>query len=267
MYSNQNKHRATVVCLHSSMSHGGQWRALVNRLSADFNVLTPNLLGYSGADNDFAQQLCLEDEVNAVMRQIAELDGPVHLVGHSFGGAVSLRLACMYPQHIASLTVYEPVWFSLLFENGASDAETREIDRIRKNLASETVFGRLRGAQQFIDYWAGGDGWTQLSAAQQHRFASLSGKVAAEFGALLAAAPATQELKKLAMPVRLLCGAETRDSARRISELLAEMLPSVEYRRLDGLAHMAPVTNADDVNPLIIDHILANAADDRVAVA
>jgi pimeloyl-ACP methyl ester carboxylesterase len=267
MYSKQNKYRATVVCLHSSMSHGGQWRALVNRLAADFNVLTPNLLGYGSADNGFARQLRLEDEVNAVMRQIGAFCGPVHLVGHSFGGAVALRLASMYPQRVASLTVYEPVWFSLLFENGVSDAETREIDRIQKALASQTEFGRRRGAQQFIDYWAGGDAWSQLPATQQYRLASLSSKVAAEFGALLAAAPATQELRKMDIPMRLLCGTETRDSARRVSELLAEILPGVEYSRLDGLAHMAPVTNADDVNPLIIDHILANAADDRLAVA
>jgi pimeloyl-ACP methyl ester carboxylesterase len=267
MYSEQHNDRATVVCLHSSMSHGGQWRALVNRLGADFNVLTPNLLGYSGANDGFDQQLCLEDEVNAVMQQIGLVVGPVHLVGHSFGGAVSLRLASMYPQRIASLTLYEPVWFSLLFENGVSDAETREIDRIQKTLASDTQFGRLRGAQEFIDYWAGGDGWTHLSAQQQDRLASLSCKVAAEFGALMAAGPATQELRKLDLPVRLLCGTHTRDSARRISELLAEIVPGVEYRRLDGMAHMAPVTNANDVNPLIVEHILANAADDRVAVA
>ena len=265
MYSDNRNHLPTVVCLHSSMSHGGQWRALVNRLENDFDVPTPNLLGYSGVN--FDRQLCLEDEVKAVMQQIENVNGPVHLVGHSFGGAVSLRLASMYPQRVASLTVYEPVWFSLLFEDGVSNAETMEIDRIQKTLASDTQFGRLRGAQEFIDYWAGGDGWSHLSAQQQDRLASLSSKVAAEFGALMAAAPATQELRKLDIPVRLLCGTNTRDSARRISELLAEIVPGVEYCRMDGMAHMAPVTNADDVNPLIVDHILANATHDRVAVA
>jgi pimeloyl-ACP methyl ester carboxylesterase len=259
--------RATVVCLHSSMSHGGQWRALANRLENDFDVLTPNLLGYSGANDDFDRQLRLEDEVQAVMQEIGKVGRPVHLVGHSFGGAVSLRLASMYPERIASLTVYEPVWFSLLFENGMSDAETTEIHRIQKSLASDTQFGRLRGAQEFINYWAGGDGWSYLSTDQQSRLASLSSKVAAEFGALMAAGPATQELGKLNIPVRLLCGTNTRDTARRISELLAEIVPGVEYCRLDGMAHMAPVTNADDVNPLIVDHILANATDDRFAVA
>ena len=51
------------------------------------------------------------------------------------------------------------------------------------------------------------------------------------------------------------------------SELLAEIVPNVEYFRLDGLAHMAPVTHADDVNPLIIEHIFANATDESIAVA
>ena len=266
MFSNNTQGRATVVCLHSSMSHGGQWRALVSRLGDDFNVITPNLLGYSGANDNF-EQLRLEDEVAAVMRQIDGIDGELHLVGHSFGGAVALRLASMYADRIASLTVYEPVWFSLLFDSGLGGDEIHEIDRIQKLLGGKSRFQQKRGAQDFIDYWAGGDGWSHLPGEAQDRLVSLSSKVAAEFGALLAAGPATQELASLDVPVQLLCGTNTRYSARTISELLAEILPGVEYHRLQGLAHMAPVTNADDVNPLIVDHILANAEDAHVAVA
>ena len=266
MFSNNTIDQATVVCLHSSMSHGGQWRSLVSRLGNDFNVVTPNLLGYSGANDSF-EQLRLEDEVAAVMQQIEAIEGPLHLVGHSFGGAVSLRLASMYPERIASLTVYEPVWFSLLFDSNLLAEELLEIDRIQKLLGSDSCFGQTRGAQDFINYWAGGDGWSQVPVEQQDRLVSLSSKVAAEFGALMAAGPATQELYKLDVPVQLLCGTNTRDSARRISELLSEIVPGVEYQRLEGLAHMAPVTHADVVNPLIVDHILANAADERVAVA
>jgi pimeloyl-ACP methyl ester carboxylesterase len=265
--NSSNTSFATVVCLHSSMSHGGQWRALVNRLEGEFNVITPNLLGYSGASDDFSAQLRLEHEVAAVMRQLDATKGPVHLVGHSFGGAVALRLASMYPERIASLTVYEPVWLALLFENGVNKDEIREVNRVQKALSSNTRFGQLRGAQEFINYWADGDGWTHLDVPQQDRLASLTTKVAAEFGALMAAAPATQELYRLNIPVRLLCGTKTRSMARQISELLAEIVPGVEYFRLDGLAHMAPVTHADDVNPMIVQHIVANAADGSKAVA
>ena len=266
MFGNDEKDLATVVCLHSSMSHGGQWRALVNRLGNDFKVITPNLLGYSGANDGF-EQLRLEDEVAAVMQQISGIEGPLHLVGHSFGGAVALRLASLYPERVASLTVYEPVWFALLFDGGVQDDECREIERIQRLLGSDSPFGQTRGAQDFINYWAGGDGWSHLPVEAQDKLTSLSSKVAAEFGALMAAGPATQELYNLDVPVQLLCGTNTRNSARQISELLAEMLPGVEYHRLPGLAHMAPVTNADDVNPLIVNHILANSTDERVAVA
>ena len=232
--------KTTVVCLHSSMSHGGQWRALVNRLEGDFNVITPNLLGYDGA-NDFDTQLQLEHEVASVLRLVEAVSSPIHLVGHSFGGAVALRFASMYPHHVASLTVYEPVWFSLLFEGGANPDERREVDRIQNLLASSSQFGRMHGAREFINYWADGDAWSQLVPEQQARLAGLSAKVTAEFGALMAAAPATQELYKLNVPLRLLCGTETRSSARRISELLAEIVPGVEYIRVDGVSHMAPV--------------------------
>ena len=266
MYSNKFGARQTVVCLHSSMSHGGQWRALANRLQGEFTVVTPNLLGYGGG-GDYFEQLSLEDEVDAVMAQLESVTGRLHLVGHSFGGAVALRLATLYPERVASLTVYEPVWFSLLFDNGLGGEDIPEIDRIQKLLGATSRFERTRGAQDFINYWAGGDGWSFIPPEQQERLVSLSSKVAAEFGALMAAGPATKELAGLNIPLRLLCGTNTRQSAREISELLAEILPGVEYFRLQGLAHMAPVTNADDVNPLIVEHVLANAKDEESAVA
>ena len=266
MYSNNFTARETVVCLHSSMSHGGQWRALAHRLHGQFNVVTPDLLGYGGASDRF-KQLSLDDEVEAVMAQIEWVAGPLHLVGHSFGGAVALRLATIYPERVASLTAYEPVWFSLLFDNGLQGDDISEIDRIQKLLGGNSRFEQTRGAQDFINYWAGGDGWSHIPTEQQERLVSLSSKVAAEFGALMAAGPATKELADLDLPLRLLCGTNTRQSAREISELLSEILPGVEYFLLQGLAHMAPVTNADDVNPLIVEHVMANAADEETAVA
>jgi pimeloyl-ACP methyl ester carboxylesterase len=266
MYSNNFTTRETVVCLHSSMSHGGQWRALAHRLHGQFNVVAPNLLGYGGASDCF-KQLSLEDEVEGVMAQIESVAGSLHLVGHSFGGAVALRLATLYPERIASLTVYEPVWFSLLFDNGLGGKDIPEIGRIQKLLGGNSRFEQTRGAQDFVNYWAGGDGWSFIPTDQQERLASLSSKVAAEFGALMAAGPATKELADLDVPLRLLCGTNTRQSAQEISELLSEILPGVEYFRLQGLAHMAPVTNADDVNPLIVEHVMANTADEETAVA
>ncbi|MEM7432055.1 MAG: alpha/beta hydrolase [Pseudomonadota bacterium] len=258
---------ATVVCLHSSMSHGGQWKALATRLRDHFEVVTPNLLGYDGCGGTFDGAHRLEHEIEVLLPIIEQATDPVHLVGHSFGGAVALRLASLLGDRVASLTVYEPVWFALLFAEDGDGDHAREVIRVRDSLLSESEIGRLRGAREFINYWADGDGWSHIPAEQHARLASLSAKVAAEFSALMAAGPATQEFSRLNVPVRLLCGTDTKVSARRISELLSEIVPGVEYLRLNGLAHMAPVTHADDVNPLIVDHILANVDRGERAVA
>ena len=40
--------------------------------------------------------------------------GPIHLVGHSYGGGVALRFALSFPERLRSLTLIEPSCFHLL---------------------------------------------------------------------------------------------------------------------------------------------------------
>jgi pimeloyl-ACP methyl ester carboxylesterase len=45
-------------------------------------------------------------------------NGLIHLVGHSYGGAVALRFATQYPERLRSLVLIEPVAFHLLRDEG-----------------------------------------------------------------------------------------------------------------------------------------------------
>ena len=49
-------------------------------------------------------------------------DGPTHLVGHSFGATVALRMAIERPQKVARLTLIEPVMFAASRDNDATKA-------------------------------------------------------------------------------------------------------------------------------------------------
>jgi pimeloyl-ACP methyl ester carboxylesterase len=57
------------------------------------------------------------------------------------------------------------------------------------------------------------------------------------------------------MPVHLICGTATRDSARRVAQALASRLPNVRLDWLEGAGHLAPITDAARVNEVILDRI------------
>jgi pimeloyl-ACP methyl ester carboxylesterase len=85
-----------VLLLHGSPGSQGPWRALVERLRHSHRVITVDV--------------ALQHELNGVdsVLRIGLLPGErFHLVGHSHGVAVALRMAQVRPQRLHSLTLCE----------------------------------------------------------------------------------------------------------------------------------------------------------------
>src|SRR5206468_11485635 len=63
----------------------------------------------------------LADEAALLGEQLEAAEGPIHLVGHSYGGAVAFKMATSEPwaSRIRSLTLIEPVLPTLLCDNAA----------------------------------------------------------------------------------------------------------------------------------------------------
>jgi pimeloyl-ACP methyl ester carboxylesterase len=251
-----------IVCLHGSASSGRQWHQLIDKLGRHYRVVTPDLIGHGGHRFDTRTRLRLDDEVDVVLGQLGETTAPFHLIAHGYGGAVALRLACRYPQRVASLTLYEPAHFLSLFEDGLSSAEARELRKLHTTVVkcANSKFGRWRSAREFVNYAHGSNLWKQLTALEKRRCAAAAPIVAAEFSALMVAGARLDDLSALTMPVRILCGTRTRRTAKRICELLADRIPGALMHWLDGLKHMAPVTDATPVNTVIAELITGTDA-------
>lgn len=251
----------TVLCLHASASGGRQWRRLADALGTNFRLLTPDLLGYG--EDGFARdgRFSLDDEVEHVLRQLDDDVTRLHVVGHSYGGAVALRFALRHPRRVASLTVYEPAQPLLLFEDGLHTPEAREARSLREVFVGHaaTTFGRWRAAREYVDYWSGPDTWNTLSFAQRRRINGLVPKIAAEWDALFSASAALGDVSALTMPVKILYGSRTRRTAKRVCELLQQRIAGSCLEQVDGLEHMGPLTHAHVVNPLIVEHLGAAA--------
>lgn len=233
--------RPTLLCLHCSGSSGRQWDAYRAALEPEFELLSPDLLGYGPrAAWPVGRIASLDDEADALLPLLHARPEGVHLFGHSFGGAVALQLALRWPQRVRSLTLFEPVRFALL-DGTASGAEVVGVGR---QIGVLVTWGRLHeAAQRFVDYWSGPGTWTRLPAARRQLFAERMPKVHAEFETLFAERVPAARYAGLAMPLQLLGGERSPAPARDVLAILARQLPHARHRVLRGLGHMAPVTD------------------------
>ena len=84
----------TVVLVPGSCSTGAAWRPVIAAWEGQFRCVTTSLLGYGGtAERRTAQDPCISHEAEILEQVIRKAGGPVHLVGHSFGGVVALAVA------------------------------------------------------------------------------------------------------------------------------------------------------------------------------
>jgi pimeloyl-ACP methyl ester carboxylesterase len=249
-----------VLLLHSTGASGAQWRALVERLAGRFHVIAPDLCGY-GASAGWSGRgaFRLADEAAGLAPLLARFETPVHLVGHSYGGAVALHLARTRPERIASLAVYEPVAFHLLREGDAHDtAALREIAAVAAAVVRALASGDYAaGAAHFMDYWSGPGTWAGQPAARQDALAARVAKVALDFEAAMHEAALPSDFARLAVPALLLQGDRSPAPPRRIAQRLARAMPGAAHRIVHGAGHMGPLTHRDEVNEQIVAFLSA----------
>src|SRR5262245_41628107 len=137
-----------VIALHCSGATGQQWQTLTRALGPAFTVTAPDLIGcgdnphWSGK-NPFE----LIDEARPIVDIVDAWKGPVHLVGHSYGGGVALRLAVERPARIASLSLYEPTAFHVLRTTGEDgQAALEKIRALAAKIGRHVVAGAYRAA-------------------------------------------------------------------------------------------------------------------------
>jgi pimeloyl-ACP methyl ester carboxylesterase len=233
-------HAPPVLALHSSGAGARQWARWQALLPAGVRWLAPDLLGY-GSDAGPVAAATLDDEVAHLEPWLAPHPGGVHLVGHSYGGAVALRLALRWPQKVLSLSLYEPVAFALLRDDPAREGWA-EIERVGLEIARLAAHGELEtAARTFVDYWTGPGAFSALPAATQRAVASRMAKVGAEFHALFADATPAPAYARLSMPVCVVGGSRSPGPARRILQRLQALLPQARVTTLAGAGHMAPL--------------------------
>ncbi len=106
-----------MLLVHGSVVNGEATWAAQGALAERFELVVPNRRGFPpGPDVD---RVDFEDEA-VWLEQFVEPG--THLVGHSYGGVISLFAAARYAADLRSLTVIEPPAFGIARGNAAAEA-------------------------------------------------------------------------------------------------------------------------------------------------
>lgn len=119
-----HNHKQTLVLLHSGGMAGVEWQPQITPLTAQFNLLIPDLPGHGQSLLADGQSLSITVMAEAVLTMLAkEQLQKVHLLGSSMGGAVALWLAINHPEVIDKLVIYR-IGYS---KNQATYAQTQSM--------------------------------------------------------------------------------------------------------------------------------------------
>lgn len=173
---------------------------------------------------------------------------PFHLIGHSFGGAVALRLArllCQAGIPPTSVCVYEPVCFHVLPSAGPARDEIVDVAEQMERLTT------AEATAAFVNYWNQPGYFEALPAKVQQGMIAKQMKVNADFAALLHEPAQLHDYSVIDCPVLLMHGSQSPLSSRTVASLLASVLPDCTEVEV-AAGHMAPLTAPELVNSAVL---------------
>lgn len=218
----------TFVLLHGFGGQAAQWLPLMERLAgAGLSTIAFDLPGHAGSLHH-AGAGSAKAAAQAVIAGLEDA-GPVHLCGHSMGGAVACLAALIAPEKAASLTLLSPGGFGP--DINAAALRTYGAAATKAELASA-----------LSPFYAPGLAPPEAALERMARMRSIDGQVAMlrDIAGIITTPEGTQgtlplaRIAALGIPASILWG--TRDAILPAHQ--AGALPGGDVRLLDGVGHM-----------------------------
>ena len=242
-----------LVLLHGAGGEARDWRRFEAELPAGYRCVALDSYGHGGTPAwPGPAALSIDDQAHLVATLARSIGVPVHLCGHSYGGAIALRLAVTQPELVRTLSLIEPQCYPLLRESGDPLFEVSA--SLCDGFCAALERGEPeRGWRQFIDYFSGDGFWDRLRPEVRTRFLALS---PIEHWAVLLSSPTTiDDVRRVQVPTLVLCGENTTAPERRMCEIIADASPRATLGMLPAAGHMSPITHPKEVAGRIARHL------------
>ena len=246
-----------VVLLHAGGSSGAQWRKAGAHLEDSFRLVVPDLIGFGETDSwPVPATLTHDGQARLVLAVLDRAgDGPVHVVGHSYGGSTAVRLLLAAPSRVARLVLIEPNLAGLLKEAGEAALYEEYRDLAETFIADAEAGQSERAWHRFFDYRNGAGSWESLPDRLRGRMLDQTMQTVAAYYSNLNNPTTLDDIRSISQPTLVLCGTATTAPDRRITEILRDTLPDCAYETISGAGHMSPLTHPDEVAAAIRRHL------------
>ena len=258
-----------VVFVHGSASDMRTWKHQLQGIGASHRAIVysrryarPNEPIPEGADDPMLPHV---DDLVSFLRQVDAV--PAHLVGHSWGGFVSLLAAIRHPEAVRSLVLMEPPVLSLFVSTPPRPSELLRMLLRRPRTAIAIMRFGITAAEPAAKAYRRGDdeagfevfargvlGREAFEGLSSERRAQAWDNVAVDKAQLLGQGfpPLSDEqVRGVAVPTLLLHGERSPGLFRLLADRLEELLPNARRVEVPGASHIMHEDNPQVVNEAI----------------
>jgi pimeloyl-ACP methyl ester carboxylesterase len=246
---------ATIVLVPGSCSTGAAWRPVTAAFQERFRCVTTSLLGYGGtAERRRADDPSISHEAEALEWVIRKAGKPVHLVGHSFGGLVSLAVALRNQIKLASLTIVEAPAVGLLTERN-EHLHYRAIRRMTDAYFASFRNGKADAIATMIDFYGGAGTFASWPERVRAYAVQMTAVNILDWASAYSFPLSTASLSAIKIPTLVVIGRDSHPAMHAINALLGECIGGASLAVIPGAAHFMIATHARELATLLSQHV------------
>jgi pimeloyl-ACP methyl ester carboxylesterase len=245
----------TIVFVPGSCSTSAAWRPIIAVLGEQYRCLTTSLLGYGRTvERRTASDPSIDHEAAAVEAVIRRAGGRVHLVGHSFGGLVSLVVALRQKVQLGSLTIIEVPAVELLHDRGEQEHYST-FRQMSDAYFADYVRGNAQAVAAMIDFYGGAGTFASWPLKVQDYAVQTTPVNLLDWASTYNFPLTAAALGSIDLPVLALRGSESPQAVQRANELVSECTPGATLVSIEGAAHFMIATHASRLAQLLADYV------------
>ena len=232
------------LALHCNLGHSGAFRGLGAALDDLLTIQAPDMPGHGRSAPYVQGTLTGQSMLDAI---VAQLESPVDVIGHSYGGLLGLRLAIERPDLVRSLSLFEPV--TMLAAQGLAPQEVvRNHDNMQRVFDAYAAGEAMAAAQLFVGEWGDGTPWEALPVDTRAAFArQIPFVLASQQDVLEDVGNIMPRLGEIAVPVVVMDGAESPSIMKPACDGVARAVQNGRRVTVVGAGHMGAITHAAEV--------------------